>query len=521
MGRILKIVLAVVGIVRAAIQAVGAVLAAAAVIGFSSHAVLAQGGSAEIAGVRPGVSTHGEIDVKWGEPVKKSGEQTFEYAPPPGLPGAQRIVVTYFDDTLQAARIDVYLIDPVSADTVRADDTLGSRTIARQNPRGYREELYANSFRGLILSSTSPDAKVTAMSYLSGRWLSDLYADRFHEYMRDNRYADARVEADKAVAIDPDYARGYLLQGEYFQSQKNDDEAIVRFIAAAGAKYSPVYVASAHILLIKEYGLKKFADKAQAELEKALHSAENAGQKVNAHLAYANVLRDQKRDAEAVKEWFAALEIDNNSNAAHAALADYYWDKRDYRAAFPYYHVLAEALDKARNSDETPQRRLNIYLRAAFCSAEAGEKDQAQSLYQKVLAIDPKDHLALNNLGVIYRDLGRLNDALSTYRKGLADAPDDSYLLNNYSQALLLAGKFEEARQQAEHELAHNSKDITAMFNMARGWAAQGKKKEALEWLQKAAAGGYRDRNLASDKSFEKLRGDDQFKKLAAQMGQQ
>jgi tetratricopeptide (TPR) repeat protein len=494
----------------------------AAIIGFSSQSILAQSASVEIAGVRSGVSTHAEIDVKWGEPTKKSGEQTFEYAPPPGLPGAQRMVVTYFDDTLQAARIDVYLTDPPPADTVRTDTTLGSRTMARQSPRGDQEELYVNSLRGLILSSAAPDAKVTALSYLSPRWFSDLYADRFHEYMRDKRYADARVEADKAVAVDPDYARGYLLQGEYYQSQKNDDEAIVRFIAAAGAKDSPVYLASAHIFLIAEYGAKNFADKAQAELDKALRGAQNPAQKAGAHLAYANVLRDQKRDADALKEWNAALEIDPNSSAARIALADYYWDKRDYRAALPHYQALARALENARNTDETLQtNRAKIYFRAAYCSADSGDKDQAIPLYQKAIAIEPKYAAAFNNLGNIYRDTGRLNDALNLYQTGLAVAPDYSFLLNGYSWALVMAGKFEEARLPAEHELSLNSKDVSAMFNMARAWAAQGKKKEALEWLQKAATAGFRNRNLVADKVFESLLGDDDFKKVAAQMGQQ
>jgi tetratricopeptide (TPR) repeat protein len=493
----------------------------ATIIGFSSQSILAQSASVEIGGVRPGVSTHAEIDVKWGEPLKKSAEQTFEYAPPPGLPGAQRMVVTYFDDTLQAARIDVYLTNPAPSDTARADTTLGSRTMVRQSPRGDQEELYVNSLRGLILSSAAPDAKVTALSYLSARWFSDLYADRFHEYMGDKRYADARVEADKAVAVDPDYARGYLLQGEYYQSQKNDDEAIVRFIAAAGAKYSPVYVASAHIFLIGEYGAKNFADKAQAELEKALRGAQNPDQKASAHLAYANVLRDQKRDADALKEWNTALETAPNSSAARTAIADYYWDKRDYRAALPHYQALARGLDNARNSDETPRTdRAKMYFRAAYCIADSSDKDQAISLYQKTIALDPKYGPAFNNLGNIYRDSGRLNDALNTYQSGLAVAPDYSFLLNSYSYALVMVGRFEEARLPAEHELSLNSKDILAMMNMARAWAGQGQKKEALQWLQKAADAGYRNRNLASEKSFDALRGDDEFKKIAAQMGQ-
>ena len=495
---------------------------AAAIIGFSSQPILAQSASAEIAGIRPGMSTRAEIDVKWGEPLKKSSEQTFEYAPPPGLPGAQRMVVTYFDDTLQAARIDVYLTIPAPADTARADATLGSRTMVRQSPRGDQEELYVNSLRGLILSSAAPDAKVTALSYLSPRWFSDLYADRFHEYMRDKRYADARVEADKAVAVDPDYARGYLLQGEYYQSQKNDDEAIVRFIAAAGAKDSPVYLASAHIFLITEYGVKNFADKAQAELEKALRGAQNPDQKVRAHIAYGNVLRDQKRDADALKEWNTALDINPNSVGARTALGDYYWAKHDYRAALPHYQALARELDNSRNPDEALQRnRVDLYFRVAFCNGQIGETDQALALYQKVIAIDPKHAAALNNLGNIYRGRGRLDDAFTTYQTGLASTPDDPFLLNNYAEALVLAGKFEEARRQAEHELSRNSKDGNAMLNMARAWAAQGEKKEALEWLEKVAAAGYRNRNLASEKSFEKLLGDDEFKKLAAQMGQQ
>jgi tetratricopeptide (TPR) repeat protein len=498
----------------------GAGLLAVALVAFFPHAALGQSGSIEIAGVRPGVSTRAEVDLKYGEPRVKSDNRTFEYAPPSTLPGVQRVVVTYFTDTTQVARLDVYLTNPVLPETARADSTLGVRTMVRDRARGEQEELYANSLRGLILSSKAPDAQAAALSYLSGRWLSDLYADRFHEYMREKRYADARVEADKAVAIDPDYARGYLMQGEYFQSQKNDDEAIVRYIAATNAKYPPVYLASGHLFLITEYGLKKkWLDKAQAEFQKALSGATNTGQRVEAHVAYANVLRDQKRDPDALKELNAALEVNRNSTSARSALADYFWDKHDYRSALPHYQALARAQDDAPTTDDTPQRnRLEIYFRQAYSTVESGDRDHAISLYQKVLTIDPKHTATLNNLGNIYRDTGRMNEALDTYRTGLASSPNDVYLLNSYAHALVLAGKFEEARQQAIHELSLKPKDGAAMLNMARAWAAEGKKKDALEWLRKAAATGYHDGTLESDRAFEKIRGDNDFKTLLGEM---
>jgi Tfp pilus assembly protein PilF len=478
-----------------------------------------QKGSAPIDGVRPGVSTRAEVDLAWGEPGARLGGQSFEYAAPAALPGAQRVVVTYFGDTTQVSRIDIYLTNPAPPDKARADATLGVRTLVRDRERGEQEEFYASSLRGLILSSKDAGARVSALSYLSARYLADLYAERFHVCMREKRYADARVEAEKTVAIDNDYARGYLLEGDFFASVGNDEEGLVRYIAAASAKYPPNYVFRGHLVLITQYGLrKKWLDKAQGEFQQALLGAGDAGDRAEAHRLWADVLLDQKREADALAELNRAVEAEPNDTRSHLALADLYYGKREYGTARPHYEAVARVLDAGPAGEPAEHRRREIYFRYAYALSEAHDPGKAEKYYRAALELDPREGMTLNNLGVILNATGRVPEALDLYRRGLAVRPDDQRLLNNYAEGLLHDGRYEEARQQAQHEVSLKANDGQAKAIVARAWGAQGKKKEALEWLRQSAAAGYHNRELASDPAFRKMAKDEVFRKIVEQM---
>jgi len=478
-----------------------------------------QKGSAPIGGIRPGASTRAEVDLAWGEPGRRLGDQTFAYAAPASLPGAQGVVVAYFGDTTQVSRIDVYLTNPVPPDKARADATLGVRTLARDRGPGEQEEFYAASLRGLILTSKDAGARVGALSYLSARYLADLYAERFHACMREKRYADARVEAEKTVAIDNDYARGYLLEGDFFASVGNDEEGLVRYVAAASSKYPPAYVFRGHLVLITQYGLrKKWLDKAQAEFQQALATAGDASDRAETHRLWAEVLLDQKRDADALAELNRAVEAYGDDTRARLALADYYYVQREYGNSRPHYEVVARALDAGPAGEPVERRRHEIYFRYAYALNDAHDPVKAEKYYRAVLQLDPREAMTLNNLGIILGAAGRVPEALDLYRRGLAVRPDDQRLLNNYGEGLLHEGQYEEARRQAQHELTLRANDGQAKAIVARTWAAQGKKKEALDWLQQSAAAGYHNRDLASDPAFRKIAKEEAFRKLVEQM---
>ncbi|MGB7623297.1 MAG: hypothetical protein WBN92_13175, partial [Terriglobia bacterium] len=84
---------------------------------------------------------------------------------------------------------------------------------------------------------------------------------------------------------------------------------------------------------------------------------------------------------------------------------------------------------------------------------------------------------------------------------------------------LLVRGQFDEARQQSESTLSLKPDDVWTMIDVAHAWASLGKKKQAMSWIEKAVAGGFRDKNqLTTDRYFESIRNQGDFKKLVAQL---
>ena len=52
---------------------------------------------------------------------------------------------------------------------------------------------------------------------------------------------------------------------------------------------------------------------------------------------------------------------------------------------------------------------------------------KALNIYEKSIKIDPKNPVAFNNLGNLYKDLGKIKDAIKNYEKSIElDAGYDS-----------------------------------------------------------------------------------------------
>src|SRR5262249_17799278 len=130
----------------------------------------------------PGGSTKAEVDVNLGEPVRKLEEQVYEYTPPRDVTDTARVVVTFFPEARQVARIDVYLKAPVPPDAFRQQ--FGNRVMLRDRTGGGAEEIFYPRVHALIFAGKSSGEPVAAVSYLSPRYLADLYIERFSDLMR-------------------------------------------------------------------------------------------------------------------------------------------------------------------------------------------------------------------------------------------------------------------------------------------------------------------------------------------------
>ena len=464
-------------------------------------------------GLQPGSATKAEVDLTLGEPRSRGEDAVYEYAPPPGVSDTDRVTVTFFPDTMRVARLDVYLKAPLAAEPLRP--TFGNRVMRRDRPEGGQEEIFYPRLHALLFDSRANDAYASAISYLSPRFVADLYVDRFNESRRAGRPEEARTEADKAVIVDPDYARGYTAQGLWLESKENYDEAIVRYIAGTNARYSPQARVRAHVHLGRLYWSRKgWPDKAQAELERAVALAPGLA---FAHVSYGQFLEKHERADEALACFTRAIELDPADIDARIGAANVHWTKKEFAKARPHLEAAAGWLESPAGTSAAAELSFTVHFRLAYCLGEAKEPARALELYTRAARVHPRNTALINNVASAYVDLGRPEEAVRKCRDGLALAPDDFFLNKTMGTALLALGRFEDALRHHEAALAARPDDRWQVFNVARAWAALHKKKEALAWLDKAVTTGLRCRSeLLSDPHFEWLRKNGDFKKLLA-----
>jgi tetratricopeptide (TPR) repeat protein len=469
--------------------------------------------------IMPGVTTKAETDLILGEPLQrlKPDSLLFQYSPPPNSADADKVVVSFFSDTKQVSRLDVYLKSPLPPEALRNE--LGRRVIQRDREDGKPEEIYYPKLMALILGGKGSADPAIATCYLSSRYIADIYINRCFAKIRNNEFADAQDEASKAVLVNPDYARGYFAQGRVFHAQENYDEAIVRFTAAVNTREGVYSRSEAHAWLGYTYWKQKSLPvRAEEEYKKGIAAAP---QYYLAHLEFGRFLRGQKQLDRASAELSKAVELNPSNADARLDAAAIASERKDFAGAIPHYEWLSLWMDTSAAADRNDAFKTRILFDCAYALASTGQHEKAIQAYEKVLKKSPGYALALNNLGYSYQILGNTSKAEELYRAGLKLDPSHFALNQNLARLLLSLSRHEEARIQIERTLALKPKDSFTMMIAAQCWAAAGKKKQALDWIEKAAAAGYRDADfLARDSNFKSLQSNDNFQKLLAKMRQ-
>jgi predicted O-linked N-acetylglucosamine transferase (SPINDLY family) len=118
---------------------------------------------------------------------------------------------------------------------------------------------------------------------------------------------------------------------------------------------------------------------------------------------------------------------------------------------------------------------------------QRGRLAEAESLYRRLIAIQPRAFAPLHMLGVLLAQQGRTSEALDAIGQALALNPNDTGALVNYGNVLNLSGRFEEAVTSYDRALAL-APDAATLVN--RGNALQGinRRPEALASFEQALA---------------------------------
>jgi Flp pilus assembly protein TadD len=105
---------------------------------------------------------------------------------------------------------------------------------------------------------------------------------------------------------------------------------------------------------------------------------------------------------------------------------------------------------------------------------------QGQQVFQRLILIDPTNPEAYNNLGIVFKKLGRSKEAYRQYEKALAIKPDYPEALNNLGTLLLNDFRLSEAKVKLERAIELKTDYVDPYFNLGVILEAQGDHKSAM-----------------------------------------
>ncbi len=144
------------------------------------------------------------------------------------------------------------------------------------------------------------------------------------------------------------------------------------------------------------------------------------------------------------------------------------------------------------------------------------DNDEAESVYQKILSLDPSSIRALIPMAVLSYTKNKTAEAESYLSKAVNSG---SMTRNAYAQlgfSLLVANKNKEAAIYYEKALAIEPRNID-FYNLACAYAKMNDSEKALKALDNSLKNGYGSKQqIESDPDFDLIRSDEGFKKLVS-----
>jgi uncharacterized protein (TIGR02466 family) len=157
-------------------------------------------------------------------------------------------------------------------------------------------------------------------------------------------------------------------------------------------------------------------------------------------------------------------------------------------------------LDRGMNHDEKPRNGemrpgaaqsvgdLIVALNQAQKLHQAGQREEAEALYRKVLAAQPDDPPANHYLGLLLIELGRKEEGDPRLDRSIELSPRDPVFHNNRGHVLIMRGEAVASEAACRRAIALKPDLPQAHLNLGLALKAQGRKEEALMELCLAAA---------------------------------
>ncbi|NWI92173.1 TMTC1 protein, partial [Pitta sordida] len=191
------------------------------------------------------------------------------------------------------------------------------------------------------------------------------------------------------------------------------------------------------------------------------------------HYNYANFLKDQGRNIEAIYHYKTALKLYPRHASALNNLGTL---TKDVVEAKDYYR---------RALQLNPQHNRALFNLGNLLKSQ-GKKEEAVILLRDSIKYGPEFADAYSSLASLLAEQERLKEAEEVYKAGIENCPESSDLHNNYGVFLVDTGSPEGAMSHYRQAIHLSPTHHVAMVNLGRLHRSLGQNKEAEVWYKRA-----------------------------------
>ncbi|XP_067997859.1 protein O-mannosyl-transferase TMTC1 [Melanerpes formicivorus] len=191
------------------------------------------------------------------------------------------------------------------------------------------------------------------------------------------------------------------------------------------------------------------------------------------HYNYANFLKDQGRNVEAIYHYKTALKLYPRHASALNNLGTL---TKDVVEAKDYYRQALQL---------NPQHNRALFNLGNLLKSQ-GKKEEAIILLRDSIKYGPEFADAYSSLASLLAEQEQLKEAEEVYKAGIENCPESSDLHNNYGVFLVDIGAPERAMSHYKQAIHLSPSHHVAMVNLGRLHRSLGQNKEAEAWYKRA-----------------------------------
>jgi Flp pilus assembly protein TadD len=151
----------------------------------------------------------------------------------------------------------------------------------------------------------------------------------------------------------------------------------------------------------------------------------------------------------------------------------------------PRSHFLLATQVFAKWTEATPNNP-EPWTNLGLCLSRQKKLQDAKSVLEYALEINPDYLPAMNNLGEVYQELGEYDLQMKNCLQAVSKHPNSALAFNNLGSAFVELARFDEAKQAFNTCLQLDASSFEAKFNLAKIASRSGNSQLALEYLENA-----------------------------------